>query len=363
MTAARPAPPAPPDTRWVVVLAGGVGSRFWPLSTAERPKQLLPLVGDKPLLVETLDRLTPLVPAARTLVLTNASLVDAIATAAPAIPRENIIAEPRPAGTAAALTWAAHLIAQRAGRSVTMLSVHADWAVSDADGFRETLEVAAVAAEEHRSLVTVGIVPTRADPGFGYIEPGEVVSAGARGRGVRRVARFVEKPSRERAAKMREEGYLWNSGIFAWTVGVFLDEVAALAKEIDLASHSKSLDEFFAAVKTPISVDHAVLERSQRVLVVAGDFGWDDVGTWGALQRVRAKDAQGNALSGKVHALDAQDNVVHAEGGQRVVLYGVKDLVVIARRGVTVVTTIEASADLKRLVESLPPDLKEGSGS
>lgn len=361
MTAARPAPP-PADARWVVVLAGGVGSRFWPLSTAERPKQLLPLVGDKSLLVETLDRLTPLVPATRTLVLTNASLVTAIAGAAPAIPRENIIAEPRPAGTAAALTWAAHLIAERAGRPATMISVHADWAVADADGFRQTLEVAAVVAEEHRSLVTVGIVPTRVDPGFGYIEPGEVVAAGERGRGVRRVARFVEKPSRERAAKMREQGYLWNSGIFAWTVGVYLDEVASLAKEIDLASHSTSPDSFFAAVTTPISVDHAVLERSHRVLVVAGDFGWDDVGTWGALHRVRAKDAQGNALSGSVHVLDAQDNVVHAEGGdQRVVLYGVKDLVVIARRGLTVVTTIDASADLKRLVESLPPDLREGS--
>ncbi|MGH7639120.1 MAG: mannose-1-phosphate guanylyltransferase [Gemmatimonadaceae bacterium] len=347
-----------------MVLAGGVGSRFWPLSTAQRPKQLLPLVGDKSLLVETLDRLTPLVPPARTLVLTNASLVDAISGAAPAIPREHIIAEPRPAGTAAALTWAAHLIAQRAGRSATMISVHADWAVADADGFRQTLEAAAVAAEEHLSLVTVGIVPTRDDPGFGYVEPGDVVSAGERGRGVRRVARFVEKPSRERAAKMREEGFLWNSGIFAWSVGVFLDEVAAHAGEIDLASHSKSLEQFFAAVKTPISVDHAVLERSKRVLVVAGDFGWDDVGTWGALHRVRVKDAQGggNALSGKVHVLDARDNVVHAEGDERVVLYGVKDLVVIARKGLTVVTTIEASADLKRLVESLPPEWKETEG-
>lgn len=368
MSAAPPAPPfpTPHDARWVVVLAGGVGSRFWPLSTAQRPKQLLPLVGDKSLLVETLERLTPLVPAARTLVLTNASLVDAIARAAPVIHRENIIAEPRPAGTAAALTWAAHLIAQRAGRSATMLSVHADWAVADADGFRQTLEVAAVAAEEHLSLVTVGIVPTRDDPGFGYIEPGDVVSAGERGRGVRRVARFVEKPSRERAAKMREEGFLWNSGIFAWSVGVFLDEVAAHAGEIDLARHSKSPEQFFAAVKTPISVDHAVLERSKRVLVVAGDFGWDDVGTWGALHRVRAKDPQGNALSGKVYALDARNNVVHAEGGrggdQRIVLYGVQDLVVIVQQGLTVVTTVEASADLKRLVESLPPDLKETEG-
>ena len=342
-----------------MVLAGGVGSRFWPLSTAERPKQLLPLVGHKSLLVETLDRLAPLVSARRTLVLTNASLIEAIANAAPSIARDNIVAEPRPAGTAAALTWAAHVIAQRAGRDATMISVHADWAVADPDVFRKTLDVAASAAEEHRSLVTVGIVPTRADPGFGYIEPGDVVSAAAGGRGVRRVARFVEKPSRERAAKMWEQGYLWNSGIFAWSVGVFLDEVSSLAPEIDLAGSAGSPEAFFASIRTPISVDHAVLERSKRVLVVAGDFGWDDVGTWGALRRVRSRDAQGNALSGQVHVLDAHDNVVHADQ-QQVVLYGVNDLVVVARNGLTVVTTVEASADLKRLVESLPPDLKEG---
>jgi mannose-1-phosphate guanylyltransferase len=358
VTAARPGSAAPPESRWVVVLAGGVGSRFWPLSTAQRPKQLLPLVGTRPLLVETLQRLEPLVPARRTLVLTNASLVEAIASAAPDIPRDNIIAEPRPAGTAAALTWAAHVVGERAGRDATMISVHADWSIGDADGFRKTLDLAAAAAEEHRSLVTVGIVPTRADPGFGYIEPGDVVSAAGGGRGIRRVARFVEKPSRERAAKMWEQGYLWNSGIFAWTVGVFLDEVASLASEIDLASRAKSPDAFFASVRSPISVDHAVLERSKRVLVVAGDFGWDDVGTWGALHRVRQKDAHGNAVSGAVHTLEAHDNVVHAEG-QQVVLYGVNNLVVIARRGLTVVTTVDGSADLKRLVESLPPDMRD----
>jgi mannose-1-phosphate guanylyltransferase len=347
--------------RWAVVLAGGVGSRFWPLSTHERPKQLLPLVGDKPLLVEQLARLQPLVDPKHTLVLTNATLVDAIATAAPAIPRENIIAEPRPAGTAAALTWAAQVIARQAGPEAIMISVHADWAIGDADGFRRALDTAARAAEEHRSLVTVGIVPSRADPGFGYIEPGDVVSAESGG--IRTVTRFVEKPSRERAVKMREEGYLWNSGIFAWRVGDLLSEVRGVAPEIApaLAAHGDSLAKFFAAVTTPISIDHAVLERSKRVLVLAGDFAWDDVGTWGALQRVRRRDAQGNATSGSVHALDATNNVVHAESGQRVVLYGVRDLVVIVRNGLSVVTTVDASADLKRLVESLPPDLREGA--
>ena len=233
-----------------------------------------------------------------------------------------------------------------------------DWAIGDDDGFRDVLTTAAVAAETHHALVTVGIVPTRPDPGFGYIEPGDAVSKNDPD--VRRVARFIEKPTRERAAEMVNNGYLWNSGIFAWRVGDFLDEVRALAPEIApaLEKHPDKMDKFFAAVPKPVPVDTAVLERSKKVLVVPGDFGWDDVGTWGSLHRVRQLDAHGNAISGDVHALDATNNVVHAED-QQVVLYGVKDLVVIAHAGLTVVTTVEGSADLKRLVESLPPSVKK----
>jgi len=345
-------------TRWAVVLAGGVGSRFWPLSTERRPKQLLPLVGKDPMLVEQLKRLRPAVPPSRTLILTNASLVNPIARAVPRLPRANIIAEPRPAGTAAALAWAAAQIAQRDGRDATMISVHADWSIADADGFRAALDAAATAAETNHALVTVGIVPTRADPGFGYIEPGEQIHPG-----VRRVRRFVEKPSREKAQEMRDAGYLWNSGIFAWRVGDFLDEVSALSPEVGpaLAKHGRSAKSFFAAVKKSIAIDHAVLERSTRVLVVSGDFGWDDVGTWGALQRVRARDSDGNAISGSANMLQSHDNVVHADDGQRVVLYGVKDLVVVVKEGLTLVTTVDRAADLKTLVESLPKAVRDQS--
>jgi mannose-1-phosphate guanylyltransferase len=337
-------------SRWVVVLAGGVGSRFWPLSTPQRPKQLLPLVGKKPLLVEQLDRLKAIAPPSRTLILTNASLVRAIRRAAPRIPAANVIAEPKPAGTAAALAWASHLIAQRAGEDATMISVHADWSIGDAEGFRQTLTCAATAAETTNGLVTVGIVPTRPDPGFGYIEPGEVMADG-----VRRVARFVEKPTRERAAEMQRQGFLWNSGIFVWRVGTFLSELRAHSPEVApaLDRHGSSLKRFFGAIRTPIAVDHAVLERSSRVHVLPGDFGWDDVGTWDALHRVRAHDANGNATSGPVHGLEASNNVVHSEGPQ-VVLYGVSDLVVVVQDGLTLVTTRARAADLKKLVESLP---------
>ena len=342
-------------SRWAVVLAGGVGSRFWPLSTAERPKQLLPLATDQPMLADALARLEPLVPAERTLVLTNATLVEPIAALAPGIPRENLIAEPRPAGTAAALAWAAHVIRRRAGDDAVMISVHADWAVADADGFRRALASGAELAARHRALVTVGIVPDRPDPGFGYIQPGEALGDGAH-----RVARFVEKPDRRRAEQMVADGYLWNSGIFVWRVGDFLAEVAALTPEIapHLAAHGDDLAAFFSAVTSGIAVDVGVLERSARVLVLGGDFGWDDVGTWAALRRVREPDASGNTTSGLVHALDAAGNVVYA-GGNGVVLYGVRDLVVVTRDGLTLVTTLDKASDLKTLIQSLPAAFRD----
>jgi mannose-1-phosphate guanylyltransferase len=331
-----------------------VGSRFWPLSTPDRPKQLLPLVNDEPLLVNTLKRLAPLVPATSTLILTNASLVDAIASVAPDIPRENIIAEPKPAGTAAALTWAANEILRRSGDDATMLCVHADWAVADDDGFRQALAAAENVAKLESALVTVGVVPTRPDPGFGYIHPGESTDSGAR-----KVRRFVEKPDRERAATMMHDGFLWNSGIFVWRVIDFLDEVRAHTPEVApaLAEHAGDLTGFFNSVK-PVSVDVGVLERSSRVRVIPGDFGWDDVGTWGALRRVKTEDDSANVSYGKTFALDARGNVVHAEGNA-VVLYGVSDIVVVTRGGLTLVTTIDKSADLKTLIDSLPSDLRE----
>src|SRR5688572_22122200 len=147
-------------SRWAVVLAGGVGSRFWPVSTPERPKQLLPLVTEEPMLTATLRRLRPLAAPKHTLVLTNASLVGAVRELAPELPAQNVIAEPRPAGTAAALAWAADTIARSDSPDAVMLCVHADWAIGDEIGFRDALERGARAADKHHALITVGVVPT-----------------------------------------------------------------------------------------------------------------------------------------------------------------------------------------------------------
>lgn len=341
--------------RWCVILAGGVGSRFWPLSTPERPKQLLPLITDAPMLGDTIERMAPLASPERTLILTNASLVPAIREMAPAIRAQNVIAEPKPAGTCAALAWAARQIAERDGPDAVMLCVHADWSIRDPQGYRDTLAYAGEIALRERALVTVGIVPSRPDPGFGYIQPGEELAGH---RGVHRVARFVEKPDRLRAASMVESGFLWNSGIFAWSVGDLLAEIDSHTPEIRdaLALHCDDLAAFFDAV-VPVPIDVGVLERSARVLVIPGDFGWDDVGTWAALHRVRRHDESGNAVHGRVHALRANNNVVHAEN-TNVVLYGVEGLVVVAKDGLVLVTTSDGATDLKTLLDSLPADLR-----
>ncbi len=283
-------------SRWAVVLAGGVGSRFWPLSTPARPKQLLPLATD-----EAAARRRARAPRAarraeRTLVLTNAALVDADRALLPELPAENIIAEPKPAGTAAALAWAAHEIARRDGADATMICVHADWAIGDDEGFRgDAAEGRRGRARDDSSLVTVGVVPTRPDPGFGYIQPGD---RGQR-RGASRVERFVEKPDR---AQRRGDGAATDisgtRGSSSGASGIFSTR-CALTPGSGAGAQDARPDEprrVLSRRRPPVSVDVGVLERSEpRDGRVPGEFGWDDVGTWAALRRVRPRDDLGNA--------------------------------------------------------------------
>ena len=341
---------------WGVVLAGGSGTRFWPLSTPATPKQFLPLVSDQSMLEDTVDRFAPLIAPDRTIVVTGAQYVDAVARTAPDIPRENILGEPKAAGTAAALTWAARVIAERDPGAI-MCCVHADWSVGQPEKFRDALLLAATIAHARSALVTVGIVPTRPDPGFGYIIPGELLDGTAR-----KVSSFTEKPTRERAAELISHGGLWNSGIFVWKAEQFLGEVRNRTPEISASLTPPLADTaaFFAAVTSPISVDVGVLERSRNVVVIPGDFGWDDVGTWGSLRRVRPLDEAGNATHGDTVLRDSRHNVVHAMNGTAV-LYGVENLVVVVKDGLTVVTTTDRATDLKSLLDGLRPDLRNPS--
>jgi mannose-1-phosphate guanylyltransferase len=333
---------------WAAILAGGSGTRFWPLSTSERPKQLLPLVGDRPLLAQAVARLKGLVPPERTLILTGPFLVDRVAATVPEVPRENILAEPRAASTAPALAWAAHVISKR-DPGGQMLSLHADWAVGDDRAFRAAATVALDTAAEHDVLVTVGVKPSRSETGYGYIVPGKPVGSG------RRVQRFIEKPSLARAALLRRRGALWNTGLFAWGVARFLGEAGAYARELTAgwtALSAGDIPRFFAAV-TPIAVDVAVLERTKRLAVVTGTFAWDDIGSWDALLRIRKADSRGNVTVGNVTlGDDVRRSVVWSES-EHVAVVGVQDTVVVRANGHTLVMPTGQSERLKALVQSL----------
>jgi mannose-1-phosphate guanylyltransferase len=347
---------------WAVILAGGIGSRFWPLSSPERPKQVLALVSESPLIAETVSRLEPIVPVERILVVTSQDIAGQIRAAIPNVPEKNLLIEPRPLGTAASLTWAAGEIRHRAGPESVFCCLHADLAVAFVDAFRHVLREAARIAASSDVLVAVGINSTRAETGFGYLVPGLPLNVDlplSEG-GACQVISFEEKPARPRAEALLREGALWNSGIFVWRTKVVLDDIARYCAEVSGSLDcldTRDHDTFVRQVRS-ISIERGLLERCQnRLVVLPGEFGWDDVGTWGAVRRARELDDTGNGASGRSHFVDASGNVVHAEGAATV-LYGVDGLLVVTLPGLTFVTTVERAADLKPLLDSLPADLR-----
>ncbi len=338
---------------WGVLLAGGSGTRFWPLSTPSNPKQLLPLTEGGSTGEAAVARLEGLIPRERLLVVTGQALAQRLRDTL-RIPDDNVLIEPRAASTAPALLWATWE-AKRRDSDAAVLSMHADWWVDDPRAFRDTATTALAVAREHDRLVTVGMVPTRPETGYGYIVPGTRLGAHAN-----TVARFQEKPTAATALDLMAGGALWNSGLFAWTADRLLREVASHTPE--LAPHLPLLVQgnvpaFFAAL-TPISIDVGVLERSQAIAVVPGRFQWDDVGNWEALSRVRERDASGNVSVGPVVLRDTHDSIVWSDS-DTVVLGDVSDLVVIAANGRVLVTRRDRAADLKQLLDSLPPDVRD----
>lgn len=343
---------------WGVILAGGIGSRFWPASTPARPKQLLRLASDRPMIRDTVDRIEPLIPVDRLRVLTGESLSRAMAPTLDEFSAENYLLEPRAAGTGPVLAWAAWVIHQRQPDAV-MVSLHADHIIEPASLFREQLLEAATLADSHNLLFTLGATPNRPEIGYGYIRPGKPIHAPDIGSEAFEVGGFVEKPDLPTATRYVESGYLWNSGIFIWRVSDLLEQLERHSPEI--AAHLPALDrggapEFFASVPT-ISIDEGLLERSDRVGVLRTRFRWDDVGAWDAVFRSQPLDSAGNAVIGEGYAVDSGDSVLYAEDGP-VVAFGVQNLVIVRSSGVTFVMDRRRSAELKKLLGALPERLR-----
>lgn len=339
--------------QWAVLLAGGSGTRFWPLSSPSSPKQLLPLAGSRSSAEESVDRLAGFIPPERILVVTGAGLAGPLQAKLP-IPKANYLIEPRAASTGPALVWAT-LEAARRDPEAEVVSMHADWTIRDPAAFVTTAATALDTARRHQRLVTVGIVPSRPETGFGYIVAGPRLDSAARA-----VDRFIEKPDAATALDLMASGALWNTGLFAWRASDLRREVERHTPEI--APHLGALDDgdvtaFFSGVQD-VSIDVGLFERSDAVAVIPGDFAWDDIGTWEAMARVRTRDRQGNVVHGAVTLVDCSDCIVWNDGPP-MVLSGITDTVVVHANQRTLVLDRQRAPNLKKTLDALPHEVRD----
>ena len=352
---------------YALILAGGSGERFWPLSRRARPKQLLRLVAAETLLEQTVARLEGLVPRERILVLTNVEQEAAVRELLPDLSKENIIAEPAKCDTAAAVALGVGWVAVR-NHSATMIVLPADHVITDTAAFQKTLTTAAVAAEETGALVTIGVKPTWACPGFGYIEHGApihlrtIVPETA----VHHVVRFREKPNTDLAESfLRAENFRWNAGMFVWSVPSVLSEFNRHTPELasfisQLRAHNnfdKTLQNRFTKLPK-ISFDYAIMEKADRVLVVEATFDWDDVGSWRAVARYFKSDMQGNTANCQITTLDSTNNLIFNPDGTTIALLGVHNLIVVRTGDAVLICHRHQAEKIKNLVSKLPEALQ-----
>ncbi len=365
--------------RVAVVMAGGSGERFWPLSRRLRPKQLLRLTGSAAtMLDESVARLAPLIAPDDIYVATSQILVEPIRTAQSGVPDENVIAEPCKRNTSGCLAYAtAHILAKEdvaeddaSFGNLSMAVVTADQSIGDGDAFRATVSTVLDAAAREGALATIGIVPTRPETGYGYVRtpdddrPLDGFSEGIR---VYRVTDFQEKPDAARAEVFLASGrYLWNAGMFFWRVADFMGELDAVCPSVSeavramtramRAGDTAAVEHIFEGLKD-VSIDIALMERARKVIVARASFPWDDVGSWPALERTHTPDAAGNVNVGQAILVDSRRCIVYNDAGevsQRVVaLVGAEDLVVVVTRDAILVMPKNRAQDVREVVSEL----------
>ncbi|AMV40118.1 mannose-1-phosphate guanylyltransferase [Planctomyces sp. SH-PL62] len=348
---------------FAIIMAGGSGTRFWPKSRRNRPKQLLNLHGDSTMLQQTVERIAPLVPAERVLIITGADQAEATRAQLPQLPTANVIAEPCPRDTAPCVGLAAEIVAAQ-DPDGTMIVMPADHVIGPIDVFLKTVEAAvAVIDADPSALVTFGIKPNRPETGYGYIERGELIET-RDGVAVNRVVQFREKPDRETAEKFLASGsFAWNSGIFLWRARTILQEIrrhkpllgVALDRVGEAWGTAAGPDvlaaEFPKMERTPI--DKAVMEKAANVKVLEVTYDWNDVGDWRALRSLLPADEHGNAVQGDVIAIDTKDSILISDDGGLVATLGLDDVVVVQSGKATFVARRDHLDQLKALVESL----------
>ena len=353
---------------YVLILAGGSGERFWPLSRRNRPKQLLSLFSTTTLLEETLSRLEGLVERDHVLILTNQEQEAAVRALAASLPPENIVAEPAKRDTAAAIALGAGWVSLR-DSGATMIVLPADHLIQDREAFQKTLRTAVTAAQETGELVTIGIKPTWACPGFGYIEQGAAVKLAGEteGQQVHEVVRFREKPDAELAEQFLKQGHFrWNAGMFIWPLSAILaaleQHAAPLARFVEGLHAGGDFATFVAArfAELPkISIDYAIMEKADRVLVVEAEFDWDDVGSWTAVAKYLRHDEADNASNTeRLTTQDAAGNIIYTTRQGQVALMGVRDLIVVQTDDALLVAHRSEAEKIKQLVGKVPLELQ-----
>lgn len=344
--------------QYAVILAGGKGERFWPLSTSKRPKQLLSLVGDKPLITQSVNRLQGLIPIEQVLILTNDDLVEATREAVPNLPPENVVGEPVGRDTAPAVALACALVKHRDPDAVFCI-LTADHIIHNLDVFQQTLQDGMDQAENSDWIITIGIQPSFPSTGFGYIHAGQKHKTMTSTQ-FRRAEKFVEKPDQATAEQYLNSGeYFWNSGMFIWSVktieanlrahteslGPLIDQVVEM---LEKGTFDQDLMSVFEPLEK-ISIDYAVMEKSDKILTAVGTFAWSDVGAWPALAEHFDPDSAGNTSIGDVCVLDSSGNIT-VSNDRLTCLLGVDDLVVVQAENTTLVCKKDKAQDIKKLL-------------
>lgn len=335
-----------------LILAGGSGTRFWPLSRRNRPKQLLALEGDRTLLRDTVERLQPLIPPESVWICTTRALAEAVRREVPEVPAAQILLEPEGRNTAPAIGWSVRSMPEEARCGVVAV-LPSDHRFGDPAAFREVLARAAAAVEREDAVMTLGVTPRRPETGYGYLE----LEPGTGPDGLRRVRRFVEKPTAEKAEEFARSGrYLWNAGIFLFRGTTLLRLLERLQPELargleEIAAAPDRLDEIYARLPSD-SIDYAVMEKLEGIATLPLDVGWSDLGSWEALDEVLQHDDQGNAGRGDRLAVDAGGNLLFSDAGTIAVL-GVRDLVVVRTGDAVLVMPKERSQEVRKIVAAL----------
>lgn len=334
-----------------VIMAGGKGERFWPLSKEKFPKQLLSLTGKKSLLQETVDRLQPFIPPQDILVVTRRSLAKTVRGQLPQVPRKNIISEPVGRNTAPCIGLAAKMIREDA----VMVVLPADHIIKPRGKFLDTLKKAVALAGETENLITIGIKPTYPATGYGYIEAGTREK-----RQVFRVKRFVEKPDKKKAERFLKSGrFFWNSGMFVWKKSVILKAIKrhmpSLYQKLQMIS-SKNISKLYPGLPN-VSIDYGIMEKAKNSLLIPADFSWEDLGSWESLDRFLSRDKEKNAIIGRVSTIDSQNCIMVNRKGLLSAI-GVSDLIIVSTEDVTLVFPKGKGQQVKKLVEKLRRDPK-----